>query len=141
MTDLGVHDEPIPAFTMVRSARSRCADPGVHDGPKSAASGNVRFVERAVAEESFDAAPLAAGGNARVELAARFARGRTGTPVLGKYGATTHDLGTSTETVGGGVRLRGANAGFEEGGEVLLRKALELGRARDFQGDDVGHSA
>jgi hypothetical protein len=42
MADLGVHDEPIPAFTMVRSPRSRCADPGVHDGPKSALEAMLR---------------------------------------------------------------------------------------------------
>jgi hypothetical protein len=37
MTDLGVHDGPIRAFTMRRSRRSRWTDPRVHDAPKPAA--------------------------------------------------------------------------------------------------------
>ena len=36
MTDLGVHDGPIRAFTMNRSWRSQWTDPRVHDAPKPA---------------------------------------------------------------------------------------------------------
>src|SRR5581483_10563131 len=113
------------------------ADAGDEGGP----GGGVGVAKCSVAQECLDPAPLAAGGDARVELAARLTTGGPVGWLLAEDGSSAENRCAGPAALGGGIFFDSPDALEEHGGEGVGGQLFETRGTCERKRHGLGHRA